>query len=40
MRTPYGIGPYGEAFTNLTIPSLLFAKEGYIMVFAASSQPS
>ncbi len=33
MRTPYGIGPYGEAFTNLTIPSLLFAKEGYIMVF-------
>ncbi len=33
MRSPYGIAPYGETFTNMTIPSLPFAREGYIMVF-------
>ncbi|MBN1939893.1 MAG: CocE/NonD family hydrolase [Candidatus Aminicenantes bacterium] len=33
MRSPYGIAPYGETFTNMTIPSLPYAKEGYIMVF-------
>lgn len=32
FRTPYGIEPYGEAFRNTTIPSLLFAKENYILV--------
>ena len=33
FRTPYGIPPYGEAFPNTTIPSLLFLKENYILVF-------
>jgi len=33
FRTPYGIPPYGEAFPNMVIPSLLYAKENYIMVF-------
>ena len=33
MRSPYGIGPYGDVFTNMTIPSLPYAKDGYIMVF-------
>ena len=33
FRTPYGIPPYGKAFTYMTIPSLHFLKEGYILVF-------
>jgi uncharacterized protein len=33
FRTPYGIPPYGEDFPNTPVPSLFFAKEGYIMVF-------
>jgi putative CocE/NonD family hydrolase len=33
FRTPYGISPYGETYTNLTIPSLCFLKENYILVF-------
>jgi putative CocE/NonD family hydrolase len=33
MRTPYGISPYGDAFRFTTGPSLLFAKENYILVF-------
>jgi predicted acyl esterase len=33
FRTPYGIPPYGEAFTNMTLPSLYFLKENYILVF-------
>ncbi len=32
FRTPYGIAPYGETFPNMTIPSLSFAKENYILV--------
>ena len=32
FRTPYGISPYGEAFQNMTFPSLFFAKENYILV--------
>ena len=32
FRTPYGIPPYGEAFQNMTFPSLFFAKENYILV--------
>ena len=32
-RTPYGIPPYGEEFTHMTFPSLLFAKENYILVY-------
>jgi len=27
FRTPYGISPYGQEFTNMTTPSLLFLKE-------------
>ena len=33
FRTPYGITPYGEDFPNQTIPSLLFLKEDYIIVW-------
>ena len=33
FRTPYGIHPYGAAFTNLTAPSLYFLKENYILVY-------
>jgi hypothetical protein len=33
MRTPYGIPPYGEVFTNMIFPSLYFLKENYILVF-------
>ena len=33
FRTPYGISPYGQAFPNMTVPSLHFLKEGYILVF-------
>ena len=33
FRTPYGIQPYGAAFTNVTIPSLYFLKENYILVY-------
>jgi len=33
FRNPYGVGPYGEEFTNLTIPSLHFLKENYILVY-------
>jgi uncharacterized protein len=33
FRTPYGIPPYGEGFPNMTIPSLSFLKENYILVF-------
>ena len=33
VRTPYGIPPYGETFTNMTFPSLYFLKENYILVF-------
>jgi len=33
VRTPYGISPYGQAFPNMTAPSLHFLKEGYILVF-------
>lgn len=33
FRTPYGITPYGETFTNMTFPSLYFLKENYILVF-------
>jgi len=33
FRTPYGISPYGETFTNMTLPSLYFLKENYILVF-------
>lgn len=33
FRTPYGIPPYGDDFPNTPVPSLLFAKEGYIIVF-------
>ncbi|HOW86197.1 MAG TPA: CocE/NonD family hydrolase [Candidatus Aminicenantes bacterium] len=32
FRTPYGIAPYGDAFANFTMPSLLFMKENYILV--------
>ena len=32
-REPYGIEPYGEQFTHNTFPSLLFAKENYILVY-------
>jgi hypothetical protein len=32
FRTPYGIAPYGQEFSNLTMPSLLFMKENYILV--------
>jgi len=32
FRTPYGIAPYGESFTNMTFPSLYFLKENYILV--------
>jgi len=32
FRTPYGLDPYGEAFTNLFVPSFLYAKENYILV--------
>ena len=32
MRTPYGTSPYGPEFTNMTMPSLLFLKESYILV--------
>ncbi|MBN2415445.1 CocE/NonD family hydrolase [bacterium] len=31
-RTPYGIEPYGDLFSHATVPSLWFAKEGYIIV--------
>ncbi len=33
FRTPYGISPYGKDFPNMTVPSLHFLKEGYILVF-------
>ena len=33
FRTPYGIAPYGEAFPNMTMPSLDFLKENYILVY-------
>jgi predicted acyl esterase len=33
FRTPYGIPPYGETFTDKTLPSLYFLKENYILVF-------
>jgi hypothetical protein len=33
FRTPYGTPPYGETFTHMTIPSLYFLKENYILVF-------
>lgn len=33
MRTPYGVAPYGDIFRFATGPSLLFAKENYILVF-------
>ncbi len=33
FRTPYSIEPYGETFSNLTIPSLHFYKENYIIVW-------
>jgi uncharacterized protein len=33
FRTPYGIQPYGVGFTNVTIPSLYFLKENYILIF-------
>ncbi len=33
VRTPYGLSPYGPEFTGFTMPSLLFLKEGYIIVF-------
>jgi putative CocE/NonD family hydrolase len=33
FRTPYGLDPYGEAFTNMTMPSLNFLKENYILVY-------
>jgi len=33
FRTPYGVAPYGEEFINTPLPSLLYAKENYIMVF-------
>jgi putative CocE/NonD family hydrolase len=33
FRTPYGIPPYGDEFPNTPVPSLFFAKEGYIIVF-------
>jgi putative CocE/NonD family hydrolase len=33
FRTPYGIPPYGETFTDKTFPSLNFLKENYILVF-------
>ncbi len=33
VRTPYGIKPYGERFPHETFPSLLFAKENYILVY-------
>lgn len=32
FRTPYGASPYGPTFANTTMPSLLFMKEGYILV--------
>jgi putative CocE/NonD family hydrolase len=32
-RNAYGIPPYGETFTNMTLPSLYFLKENYILVF-------
>jgi putative CocE/NonD family hydrolase len=32
FRTPYGISPYGQTFTNMTFPSLYFLKEKYILV--------
>ena len=32
FRTPYGSSPYGQAYTNYTMPSLLFVKENYILV--------
>jgi hypothetical protein len=32
FRTPYGSSPYGQAFANYTMPSLLFVKENYILV--------
>ena len=32
FRTPYGSSPYGRAFSNFTVPSLLFLKENYILV--------
>jgi putative CocE/NonD family hydrolase len=33
FRTPYGISPYGQTFTSMTLPSLYFLKENYILVF-------
>ena len=33
FRTPYGIPPYGETFTDMTFPSLYFLKENYILVY-------
>jgi putative CocE/NonD family hydrolase len=33
FRTPYGLAPYGEAFPNMTVPSLGFLKENYILVY-------
>jgi putative CocE/NonD family hydrolase len=33
FRTPYGIPPYGETFTDKTLPSLYFLKENYILVY-------
>ena len=32
IRTPYGVFPYGETFLN-SLPSLLFEKENYIIVY-------
>jgi putative CocE/NonD family hydrolase len=33
LRTPYGVAPYGEAFSQMTMPSLGFVKENYILVY-------
>jgi putative CocE/NonD family hydrolase len=33
FRTPYGVAPYGEAFSSMTMPSLGFLKENYILVY-------
>jgi putative CocE/NonD family hydrolase len=33
FRTPYGLAPYGEAFPNMTVPSLGFLKGNYILVY-------
>jgi hypothetical protein len=33
FRTPYGVAPYGEAFSSMTMPSLGFLEENYILVY-------